>query len=239
MLEELKQQVLVANQRLQSEGLARLTWGNVSGLDAERGLMVIKPSGVAYRDLTPTSLVVVELETGRVVEGDYRPSSDTPTHLVLYRAWAEKGVLGICHTHSVYATSFAQAGRILPCLGTTHADHFYGPVPVCRMLNEDEVVLDYERLTGVTIVEHFAAHGLCPKEMPAVLQAGHAPFTWGESPEKAVDNAVALEVCAEMALYTLRLEPNVLELAAHILEKHYQRKHGPAAYYGQPAAAAK
>lgn len=234
MLEELKQQVLVANQRLQTECLARLTWGNVSGFDPARGLMVIKPSGVAYEALTAASLVVLELETGRVVEGDCRPSSDTPTHLTLYRAWAGQGVQGICHTHSVHATSFAQAGRPLPCLGTTHADHFYGPVPVCRMLDADEVNRDYEGLTGTAIVEHFATQGLCPIAMPAVLQAGHAPFTWGPSPAKAVDNALALEVCAEMALHTLRLEPSMPELASHVLEKHYQRKHGPDAYYGQP-----
>lgn len=232
-LAALKEEVLAANRRLADEGLARLTWGNVSGLDPEAGLVVIKPSGVAYADLRVEDLVVLRLEDGSITKGALRPSSDTPTHLALYRAWGRLGVRGICHTHSVHATMFAQAAREVPCLGTTHADHFFGPVPVCRALSPEEVRDDYEGLTGAAIVEHFAAGGLDPVAIPGVLQAYHAPFTWGASPAAAVNNALALETCAEMALGTLRLSPGIEPLPAHLLEKHHFRKHGPGAYYGQ------
>ena len=234
MMKTLKQRVCKANCELVSTGLVTLTWGNVSGIDRERGLVVIKPSGVPYEDLKPQQMVVVDLE-GKVVEGDLNPSSDTPTHVALYRAFANIG--GIVHTHSRNATIFAQARREIPCLGTTHADHFYGPVPVTRPLTEREVAHDYEGNTGTVIIERFAgqvlAPALDPDAMPAVLVAGHAPFAWGPSVEKALDNAVALEAVAEMAIATRSLDPASPELEAWVLEKHYQRKHGPAAYYGQ------
>jgi len=228
MLKSLKQRVCDANRDLVAAGLGTLTWGNVSGIDRERGLVAIKPSGVPYADLKPQHIVVVDLE-GRVVEGDLKPSSDTPTHVALYRAFANIG--GVVHTHSRHATIFAQARREIPCLGTTHADHFHGPVPVTRPLTEQEVAEDYEGRTGTVIIERFA--GLDPDAMPAVLVAGHAPFTWGNSAEKAVENAVALEAVAAMAQATRSLDPAAPELESWVLEKHYQRKHGPAAYYGQ------
>ena len=168
---------------------------------------------------------------GSIVSGGLRPSSDSPTHLALYRAF--QGLRGVCHTHSVHATAFSQAGRELPCLGTTHADHFYGPVPICRALSAEEVAQDYEGLTGVAIVEYFQKHGIDPLATPAVLQHYHAPFTWGKSPLDAVNNSIALEVCAEMALLTFQLRPGVAPLPDHLLDKHYLRKHGPGAYYGQ------
>lgn len=233
MARPLQQAVLAANLRLVTSGLVRLTWGNVSGLDAARGIFYIKPSGVDYAALRAEDMVGVSVATGAVVEGSLQPSSDTPTHLALYQAWGGRGVHGICHTHSVKATAFAQAGRALPCFGTTHADHFFGPVPVCRALTRQEVADDYEGLTGRAIVEHFRDHGLDPLTMPAILQAGHAPFTWGHTPDQAVENAVALETCAGMALDTLALHPDCPPLAAHLLEKHHLRKHGPGAYYGQ------
>lgn len=229
----LKEAVLEANRRVVAAGLVRLTWGNVSGLDAARGIFYIKPSGVDYAVLRAADMVGVRVADGAVVEGSLRPSSDTPTHAALYRAWGALGVHGICHTHSVKATAWAQAGRPLPCLGTTHADHFHGPVPVCRALTVAEVETDYEGLTGAAIIDHFRAHGLEPVAMPAVLQAGHAPFTWGATPDQAVDNAIALETCAGMALDTLALRADAPVLPAHLLEKHHARKHGPGAYYGQ------
>lgn len=230
MLDELRQEVLKANLMLESEGLVKMTWGNVSGIDREAGLFVIKPSGVAYSDLTADKLVVIDLD-GKVVEGELKPSSDTPTHLVLYREFAAIG--GITHTHSVYATMFSQAGVELPCQGTTHADHFYGSVPVVRALTEKEVAEDYESNTGRAIVECFSARNLDPLEMPAALQAFHAPFTWGKNAVDSVKNSIALECCAQMALGTFQLNPKVGALPSHILEKHYQRKHGPGSYYGQ------
>lgn len=233
MAQPLQAAVLEANLRVVASGLVRLTWGNVSGLDPQRGVMYIKPSGVNYADLEINDLVGVRLSDGAVVEGRLRPSSDTPTHLALYRAWAGRGILGICHTHSPKATAFAQAGRELPCLGTTHADHFFGPVPVCRALTPEEVTDDYEGRTGATIVNHFRDHGIDAVAMPAVLQSGHAPFTWGASPSQAVDNAIALEMCAAMALDTGALDPQAPPLPRHLLEKHFLRKHGPGAYYGQ------
>lgn len=230
MLEDLKEHVLKANLMLQSEGLVRLTWGNVSGIDRDSGLFVIKPSGVAYEDLTADAMVVVDLD-GAVVEGGMRPSSDTPTHRILYREFTEIG--GITHTHSVHATMFSQAGVELPCQGTTHADHFYGTVPVVRELTPDEVADDYETNTGHAIVECFRERGIKPMEMPACFQKFHAPFTWGKTAVDSVKNSVALEVCAEMAMGTWQLNAEQSGLPEHLLNKHYQRKHGAGAYYGQ------
>ncbi len=230
MLDSLKEAVCKANIDLEKEGLVRLTWGNVSGIDRESGLMAIKPSGVSYADLTPSDIVLVDLE-GNKVEGSLRPSSDTKTHLELYKAWPAIG--GITHTHSTYATTFCQAGRELPCFGTTHADHFAGPVPLCRFLNEEEVQEDYEKITGVAIVEHFTDHKIDPVAVPGVLQHGHAPFAWGASPAESVKNAVAMEMCAYMALGGLQLNESMEALPQFVLDKHYQRKHGADAYYGQ------
>lgn len=230
LLKDLREEVLEANLALVREGLVRLTWGNVSGIDREAGLFVIKPSGVAYEDLTAESMVVLDLE-GRVVEGKLRPSSDTATHRVLYLGFP--GIGGITHTHSVHATMFSQAGVELPALGTTHADHFFGAVPVVRELDAAEVAVDYEGNTGRAIVECFRERGIDPLAMPACFQRYHAPFTWGKDAADSVKNSVALEVCAEMALGTWSLRPGVDPLPAHLLEKHYLRKHGPGAYYGQ------
>lgn len=228
MLEALRKEVCRANRELPDSGLVILTWGNVSGFDRQQGLMVIKPSGVAYDKLEPRHMVVVDLD-GRVVEGDLRPSSDTPTHLALYRAFDR--ISGVTHTHSRHATMFAQARRAIPCLGTTHADHFFGPVPVTAALTEAEVAADYEGNTGRVIVERFAS--LDPVAMPAVLVAGHAPFTWGRSAADSVHNAIALEAVAEMALGTWLVDRHAPALEPYVLDKHYQRKHGPGAYYGQ------
>ncbi len=228
MLEELRNIVCEANLELVRQGLVTLTWGNVSGVDRARGLMVIKPSGVAYDRLTPSALVITDLD-GNVVEGDSAPSSDTPTHVRLYQAFPNIG--GVVHTHSTYATAFAQAGREIPCLGTTHADHFHGSVPVARLPTEAEVRDRYEHNVGGLIVERFRA--LDPDAIPGVLAAGHGPFTWGPDPRKAVENAVALEAVAQMAATTFALCPGVAPLPAYILDKHYGRKHGPGAYYGQ------
>jgi L-ribulose-5-phosphate 4-epimerase len=230
MIEELKAAVCEANRALVPEGLVRLTWGNVSGIDRSEGLWCIKPSGVAYEALTPDDMVVLDL-AGQVVEGKWRPSSDTKTHLHLYQSFPEIG--GITHTHSPYATVFAQAGRELPCLGTTHADHFYGTVPMVRVLTEDEVAEDYEHYTGVAIVERLRELGLSPLQMPAVLQWHHAPFTFGKTAMDSVKNSVALEMCAQMALGTLSLNPAAGAIPAYLLDKHYLRKHGAGAYYGQ------
>ncbi|MGB2351857.1 MAG: L-ribulose-5-phosphate 4-epimerase AraD [Akkermansiaceae bacterium] len=230
MNEELKQEVVNANKALVSSGLVILTWGNVSAIDRDSGLVAIKPSGVAYEELTTRHLVVVDLE-GKVVEGSLNPSSDTKTHLELYRNFAEIGA--VVHTHSPSATAFSQAGVALPCLGTTHADHFFGEVPVARALTPEEVESDYEHATGVSIVERF--HELClhPMEMPAILLKHHAPFTWGATPRKALDNSIALEMCARMALMTWQLNPDASAIPDHILNKHHERKHGADAYYGQ------
>ena len=228
MLESLKAMVCAANLELVRQGLVTLTWGNVSGVDRASGLMVIKPSGVAYDRLTPETMVVTDLG-GRVIEGDFAPSSDTPTHVRLYLAFPKIG--SVAHTHSLYATAFAQAGREIPCLGTTHADHFHGAVPVARLPTEAEVRDGYERHIGGLIAERFRA--LDPEAVPGVLAAGHGPFAWGPDPKKAVENAVALEAVAQMAAATFALCPNVPPLPAYILDKHYGRKHGPGAYYGQ------
>jgi L-ribulose-5-phosphate 4-epimerase len=228
MLESLKVTIVAANKLLETSGLVHLTWGNVSGIDREQGIFGIKPSGVPYADLKPEHIVLVDLD-GKQVEGDLNPSSDTRTHLELYRAFEDIG--GVTHTHSVHATMFAQAGREVPCLGTTHADHFYGSVPVCRALTQEEVAEDYEANTGKAIVERF--EGIRPMVMPAVLQVHHAPFTWGKDAKDSVKNSIALEYCAQMALGTIQLQASIDSIPSHILNKHYQRKHGPNAYYGQ------
>ncbi len=230
-LESLREEVCQANQNLPRYGLVTLTWGNVSGLDREQGLMVIKPSGVEYDRLTPADLVILDLK-GRVVEGRLRPSSDAPTHLELYRQFPTIG--GVVHTHSRHATIFAQAARPIPCFGTTHADHFHGEVPVTRPLRKPEIEGDYELATGQVIVERFAR--LNPEHIPAVLVAHHGPFTWGRTASEAVVNSVALEEVARMALGTLALAPQAAPLSPHLLDRHFLRKHGPGAYYGQADA---
>lgn len=229
-LQDLREQVCKANRALEPSGLVRLTWGNVSGIDRASGLWAIKPSGVDYLELTPEDIVILDLE-GRVVEGKLRPSSDTKTHLVLYREFPEIG--GVTHTHSLHATMFSQAGRELPCYGTTHADHFHGTVPVVRALTPAEVAEDYEHFTGVAIVERLRELQLSPLEMPAVLQLHHAPFTFGKSAMDSLKNSIALEMCAHMALGASALNPAIGSIPAHIMEKHHLRKHGPGAYYGQ------
>jgi L-ribulose-5-phosphate 4-epimerase len=230
MNQKIKQQVVDANKALVSSGLVTLTWGNVSAIDRESGLIAIKPSGVPYQELTTENLVVVDLE-GKVVEGSLRPSSDTKSHLELYRQFPD--IAAVVHTHSPCATAFSQAGVALPCLGTTHADHFFGEVPIARALTPEEVEADYEQTTGLSIVERFHELGLNPLEMPAILLKHHAPFTWGTSVQKALDNSIALEMCAKMALMTWQLNAEAGEIPAHILNKHHERKHGADAYYGQ------
>ncbi|MDI9413349.1 MAG: L-ribulose-5-phosphate 4-epimerase [Bacillota bacterium] len=228
MLGELKKEVLHANLELQNKKLVIYTWGNVSGIDRERGLIVIKPSGVAYDDLTVDDLVVLDLE-GNVVEGKLRPSSDTPTHLELYRQFKDIG--GVVHTHSLWATIWAQAQKAIPCRGTTHADYFYGEIPCTRPLTQDEVETDYETNTGKVIVERFS--DLDYKQVPAVLVAEHAPFVWGKDAEEAVHNSVVLEQVAQMAYLTKELSNSDQPISGYVLDKHYLRKHGPSAYYGQ------
>ncbi|MFT5905039.1 MAG: L-ribulose-5-phosphate 4-epimerase [Cryomorphaceae bacterium] len=230
MTEDLKQMVVEANQALVSSGLVALTWGNVSAIDRESGLVAIKPSGVAYEELTTENIVVLNLDN-EVVEGDLRASSDTKTHLEIYRNFKEVGA--VVHTHSPSATAFSQAGVALACLGTTHADHFFGEVPLARALTAEEVNTDYEHATGVSIVERFAELELNPMEVPAVLLKHHAPFSWGKNTAKAVENSIALEMCAKMALMTYQLNPDAQPIPAHILNQHYLRKHGKNAYYGQ------
>ena len=230
MLEELKQQVYEANMQLPRRGLVTYTWGNVSGIDREKGLFVIKPSGVEYDELTPAMLVVMDLN-GNKVEGDLNPSSDTKTHLELYRAFPQLG--GIVHTHSTHAVAFAQARRDLPAFGTTHADYFYGPVPCTRELTPEEIDEDYEKNTGKVIVETFKARGIDPLYVPGVLCASHGPFTWGKDAHEAVHNAVVLEEVAFMNFHSLQLNPNQTRMQQELLDKHYLRKHGKNAYYGQ------
>lgn len=230
LLAELRAQICEANQALVPSGLVRLTWGNVSGIDRASGIWGIKPSGVDYAALTAEDIVLLDLD-GEIVEGTLRPSSDTKTHLHLYREFAEIG--GITHTHSLHATMFSQAGRDLPCYGTTHADHFHGSVPIVRALTPEEVDADYEHYTGVAIVERLRELRLSPLEMPAVLQLHHAPFTFGKTAMDSVNNSIALEMCASMALGGLALNPAMQPIPAHILGKHHLRKHGPNAYYGQ------
>lgn len=228
----LREEVCAANQKLVAAGLVTLSWGNASGVDRAAGVMVIKPSGVPYDQLTPGNLVVVSLADGAVVEGSLRPSSDTPTHLVLYRRFPSIG--GVVHTHSTLAAAWAQARRPIPCLGTTHADHFHGAVPVTRLLTEAEIGGDYEAATGEVIVETITGLGIDPLHMPATLIASHGPFTWGHSATDALDNAIALEEVATMAFHTLALETDAQAITDALLTRHFERKHGPQAYYGQP-----
>ena len=229
---ELRERVFQGTRELARAGLVVLTFGNVSGVDRNENVLAIKPSGVPYEDLRPEGIVVVDLETGDVVDGRQRPSSDTPTHAVLYRSFEALG--GIVHTHSRFATAWAQAGRDLPCFGTTHADHFRGPVPVTRALAADEIHDEYEQRTGDVIVETFVSRGLDPLETPAALVASHGPFAWGVDVAQAVENATALETVAELALYTLVLKAEAPALDDDLLQRHFSRKHGPDAYYGQP-----
>jgi L-ribulose-5-phosphate 4-epimerase len=229
MLESLKKQVCAANLDLVAQGLVIQTWGNVSGLDRPKGLMVIKPSGVPYDKMKPEHMVVVALATGKVVEGTLNPSSDTETHLVLYRAF--KGIGGIVHTHSLKATAWAQTGRAVPALGTTHADYFHGPIPCTRRLKPNEIQSDYEANTGHVIVETFARRD--PLTCPAVLVASHGPFAWGKSVADAVHNAVVLEHLVRLAGDTLRLFPSAKPMQRVLMDKHFFRKHGPGATYGQ------
>lgn len=235
MLEKLKREVCEANLKLVKEGLVIQTWGNVSGIDRKRGMVVIKPSGVAYDIMKPGHMVVVSLATGEVVEGTLKPSSDTPTHLVLYRAFPTIG--GVVHTHSLYATAWAQTGRAVPALGTTHADYFYGPIPCTRLMKPAEIQNDYEANTGEVIVETFK--GKDPMNCSAVLVASHGPFTWGRSAADAVHNAVVLEHVIRLAGETVRVFPSVRPMQQVLLNKHFYRKHGPGAYYGQGSASKK
>ena len=230
MLKKLKHAVYEANMELPHRGLVTYTWGNVSGIDRERGLVVIKPSGVSYDELTPDDLVVLDLD-GKVVDGKLNPSSDTKTHLELYKAFPEIG--GIVHTHSPYAVGWAQAGRDIPAYGTTHADYFYGPVPCCRSLTEQEVEEDYERNTGLVIVETFRQRELDPFHVPGAICRNHGPFTWGKDAAQAVYHAVVLEEVAKMAVYTTQIAPDAQPAPQYVLDKHFLRKHGPNAYYGQ------
>jgi L-ribulose-5-phosphate 4-epimerase len=225
---ELREVVWTQNLRLWEAGVVTLTWGNVSGLLPDRSAMIIKPSGVPYADLHPEHLVLVDLD-GSVLDGNLRPSSDTATHLEIYRSFPTVG--GVAHSHSPCAVSWAQGRREIPCFGTTHADHFCGPVPVTRPLTAAEVETDYERETGRVIVECFADAD--PVAVPGVLVAGHGPFTWGADAAAATDNTIALEAIAEMAFGTMKANPEAPTLERHVLDKHYQRKHGADAYYGQ------
>ena len=228
MLEKLKEEVCKANLELVGHGLVIFTWGNVSGIDREKGLVVIKPSGVSYDDMKPEDMVVVDLVTGERVEGTLKPSSDTPTHLALYRAFPEIG--GVVHTHSTYATAWAQAGKEIPNIGTTHADYFHEAIPCTRFMTEEEVKGGYELETGNVIVERFK--DMNPMHTPGVLVTNHGPFTWGKTPHEAVHNAVVLEQVAKMAYIAFTVNPD-LKMNPLLVEKHFNRKHGPNAYYGQ------
>ena len=230
MLEELKQKVFEANMELPKRGLVTYTWGNVSGIDREKGLFVIKPSGVEYDIMTPEDMVVMDLD-GNKVEGKYKPSSDTPTHLELYKRYEDIG--GVVHTHSPEATSWAQAGRSIPLYGTTHADYFYGDVPCTRALTTEEIQDDYEGNTGKVIIETFEERHLNPIYVPGVVCMNHGPFTFGKDANEAVYHAKVLEEVARMDIYTRILDPNVQRGPQNILDKHFLRKHGPNAYYGQ------
>lgn len=228
MLEQLKDKVLKANLLLPKYGLVTFTWGNVSEIDRESGLVVIKPSGVEYEDMKPEDMVVVDLN-GNVVEGELKPSSDTPTHIELYKAFENIG--GIIHTHSTYAASWAQAGRDIPAYGTTHADYFYGNIPCTRPLNEQEVMNEYEKNTGLVIADKFK--NIDPVAVPGVIVSKHGPFAWGKDCMQAVHNAVVMEQVAKMALLSERINPDIGKIDGFLLYKHYMRKHGPNAYYGQ------
>ncbi|MDE6727663.1 MAG: L-ribulose-5-phosphate 4-epimerase [Oscillospiraceae bacterium] len=229
MLEELKREVLEANLLLPKHGLVTFTWGNASAVDRASGIVIIKPSGVEYDDMTAEDMVAVSLETGEVVEGRYKPSSDTPTHLELYRAFG--GLGGIVHTHSRWATSFAQAGKGVIPMGTTHADYFYGEIPCTRAMTSDEIGGEYEKETGTVIIEAFK--GIDPLSVPAVLVKSHGPFTWGKTAVEAVHNAVVLEEAAFMNFHAMMINPKAREMQQELLDKHYLRKHGENAYYGQ------
>lgn len=231
MLEKLKQEVLQANLALPKHGLVTFTWGNVSGIDREKGLVVIKPSGVEYDGMAAGDMVVVSLATGEVVEGNYKPSSDTPTHLELYRSFGDIG--GIVHTHSRWATIYAQAQRPIPPLGTTHGDYFYGAILCTRLMTAEEIAGEYELETGKVIVETFAKSKTEPLQVPAVLVASHGPFAWGEDAGNAVHNAVVLEELAFMAWHNQMAQPDIPPIQPELLDRHYLRKHGKDAYYGQ------
>jgi len=228
MLEQLKEQVYRANMKLPDYGLVTFTWGNVSGIDREKGLVVIKPSGVEYEKMTADDMVVVDVESGERAEGALKPSSDTPTHLVLYKKFLNIG--GIVHTHSKWATVFSQAGRAIPALGTTHADYFYGDIPCTRQMTKAEIRAEYEKETGEVITDCFLVND--PDEIPAALVYSHGPFAWGSSPDEAVHNAVVLEQVAKMALLAYSINPQ-LTMNSLLVKKHFYRKHGPKAYYGQ------
>lgn len=230
MLEKLKQEVLDANLELPKQGLVVYTWGNVSGIDREQGLIVIKPSGVSYDNMTAADMVVIDLN-GNIVEGKYKPSSDTPTHIELYKAFPNIG--GVVHTHSEWATSWAQACRGIPAYGTTHADYFYGEIPCTRKMSQEEIQGEYEKETGKVIVETFKEKNLDGDQVPAVVVASHGPFTWGKDPHDAVHNAVVAEEVAKMAFRAEELNNHVTRMQDKLLDKHYLRKHGANAYYGQ------
>ena len=233
MLKKLKKEVLEANLLLPKLSLVTFTWGNVSGIDRERGLVVIKPSGVPYETMNADDMVVVDLE-GNVVEGKWKPSSDTPTHLALYKAF--EGIGGVVHTHSRWATTFAQAGKSIPAMGTTHADYFYGDIPCTRPMTDEEIGGDYEAETGKVIIETFRAAGRDPESVPGVLVYSHGPFTWGGSPAEAVHNAAVMEEVAFMDWHAMLLNPYHRDMQKALLDRHYFRKHGPGAYYGQEDA---
>ena len=233
MLEELKALVCKANLELPKYGLVTFTWGNVSGIDREKGLVVIKPSGVEYDEMKPEHMVVVDL-SGKVVEGNLRPSSDTDTHVVLYRAFPALG--GIVHTHSRWAVSFAQAGRGIPAMGTTQGDYFYGDIPCTRRMTPEEIGGSYELETGNVIVETFEKRGIDPAQVPGVVVQNHGPFAWGPDPMNAVHNAVVMEEVAFMDYHALQLNPQAGRMQQELLDKHYLRKHGKNAYYGQSSA---
>ena len=230
MLEELKKQVYESNMKLSEYGLAPFTWGNASGVDREKQLIVIKPSGVPYPELSWEKMVTVDFN-GNVIDSDYNPSSDTLTHIELYKAFPN--IAGAVHTHSKYATSFAQAGKAIPAFGTTHADFAYGEIPCARKLTEEEINGGYEKNTGLVITEHFKNYRIDPDAIPGVLVHSHGVFTWGESPMKAVINAATLEIVAEMAMNTIMLNSSIEPIDSYLLDKHYYRKHGKNAYYGQ------
>lgn len=230
-LQQLKQQVLEANLDLPRHHLVTFTWGNVSVVDRDRGLVVIKPSGVEYEHMVVDDMVVVDLASGQTIEGNKKPSSDTATHLALYRAFTEIG--GIVHTHSRHATIWAQAGQDLPAWGTTHADYFYGAIPCTRLMTQDEIAQHYEQETGNVIIETFRQRGISPTDIPAVLVNAHGPFAWGKDAHNAVHNAVVLEEIAYMGIFSRQLTPGITAMQQVLLDKHYLRKHGKDAYYGQ------
>ena len=231
MLEELKAKVCKANLDLPKHGLVTFTWGNVSGIDREKGLVVIKPSGVEYDGMTPEDMVVVDLNTGARVEGKWKPSSDTDTHLALYRAFPQIG--GVVHTHSRWATSFAQAGKGIPAFGTTHGDYFYGEIPCTDAMTPEAIAGEYEKETGTIIIDTFRARNIDPMQVPAVLVKSHGPFAWGKDAMEAVHNSVVLEEVAAMNFRTLLINPAITPMQKELLDKHYLRKHGANAYYGQ------